>query len=357
MLVVIAILLLLLALLLPALQRVRESANKVVCGDNLRKIGKAIHLYMANNNQYFPTGGGNNPMPRTLTRNGIPATKLDQDWGWMYQILPYLEQESLWKFRSNNPLITYPQYSWLSYDPEGDRTIQSTPIPIYFCPSRRAPEIIETAEAGRRAMNDYAGNIGCFTFYNEQGVLHSPCADQPDDGAKTGTPFRNGIFIKSQYPGPQKFDKLDSLIHPRDVIDGMANTLLVSEKRMKSNFYGKQQFGDYDGYVAGFIPDTLRAGQLPPALDFETEVDGATDRFGSAHPRSINVLFADNSVRQVTYNIGDHLQLCKVYHPWLGVYWGVTDQPPGSKMFPLTLFQRLCHRADGGTVDLNMLEE
>src|SRR5688572_20380207 len=124
MLVVIAILLLLLALLLPALQRVRESANKVVCADNMRKIGKGIHLYLANNGQYFPTGGGNNPYPRTLTRNGIPATKSDQDWGWMYQILPYLEQEALWKHRSGNPLLPYPDVPWLTFDQEADRAIQ-----------------------------------------------------------------------------------------------------------------------------------------------------------------------------------------------------------------------------------------
>jgi len=356
-LVVIGIILLLLALLLPAIQRIREAANKVVCGDHLRKVGNGIKLYLANNGQYFPTGGGDNPLPRSITRNGVPATKIDQDWGWMYQILPYTENETLWKLRSSNPLAPSKLHAFLMEDQVADMTIRATAIPIYFCPSRRDPMVIDTAEAGRRAMNDYAGNIGCFTFYQEDGVLHSPCADQPYNSDKTSQAFRNGVFIKSRKIGDNAPEKVDLLLHVRDIKDGLSTTLMISEKRVKSNYLNRTQFGDYDGYVAGYIADTLRSGQLPPGLDFDSDHDAVTDRFGSSHPRSVNALFCDGSVRQISYDIPDNLEVCAVWNDFLKI-WGVSPLPgpPPNTYFPLTLFQRLCHRSDGGKVELSLLE-
>src|SRR5262245_36456269 len=93
-LIVIGIILLLLAMLLPAIQRVREAANKVVCANNLKTIGQGIKLYLASHGGYFPTGGGDNyesiypSPPRGLSSAGVPVFGLSQDWGWMYQILP-----------------------------------------------------------------------------------------------------------------------------------------------------------------------------------------------------------------------------------------------------------------------------
>jgi prepilin-type N-terminal cleavage/methylation domain-containing protein/prepilin-type processing-associated H-X9-DG protein len=366
---VIGILLLLIALLLPAIQKVREAANKVVCADHLRKVGKALKLYLANNSQYYPTGGGDNPLPRTIGRNGVPSTKLDQDWGWMYQVLPYMEQGDLWKLRVTNPLVPSKFYG-LPEDTAADLTIQSTPIPEFFCPTRRAPEVIPTPEAGMRAMNDYVGNIGAYSTYDEKDKEHSPCANA--DGFEIGKPehpFRNGVFIKSRYIQDKNPAKVDTLIHVRDIKDGFSNTLMISEKRMKTNWVGKPQFGDYDGYVAGYIADTLRSGWRPPARDFEGEKDQVTDRFGSSHPTSMNALFCDGSVRQITYDLPDNKQVVQAYHPYLFKTWGILplpDGPPAPTVphtgpYPvysieLTLFQRLCHRSDGGTIDMTLLE-
>src|SRR4051794_34180540 len=98
-LVVVGILLLLVAMILPALQRAREAANKVECANNLRTIGHGIQLYLAGHGKYFPTGGGDiystsfpyypSP-PRGLSSAATPVSGLNQDWGWMYQILPYI---------------------------------------------------------------------------------------------------------------------------------------------------------------------------------------------------------------------------------------------------------------------------
>ncbi len=370
-LVVLAILLLLMAMLLPALQRVRESANKMVCASHLRQIGQAVQLYLASNNQLFPSGGGDNPNPRTLNAVGLPTVRVEQDWGWMYQILPYMEQDPLWRLRS--PSAPVPSYfSPYGIDQVADAQIVSSPIETYFCPSRRNPQVLMT-ENGMRAMNDYAGNIGAFTLYDELGIYHSPCANAEgyEDG-KPKNPFRNGVFIKSRYFKGKVSSAVDSAIHVRDISDGLANTLLAGDKRMNVTAFNQAQFGDTDGFTAGFIADTLRSGQNPPARDFYNDnPNAASDRFGSAHPYSINALFCDGSVRSISYDIPDNKAVCQVYNSMLGGYGGkifpLPDGPPKPTVpwtgpYPpycieLTLFQRLCHRSDGAHVDLHLLDE
>ncbi|HQR06221.1 MAG TPA: DUF1559 domain-containing protein [Gemmatales bacterium] len=369
--VVLAIILLLLALLLPAVQRVREAANKVVCASRLRTIGQAVQLYLASNNQLFPSGGGDNPLPRTLNAVGLPTTRMDQDWGWLYQILPYLEQDNLWKYRStNSPVASY--VSAYGYDPAGDAEIVATPIETYFCPSRRGPQVL-MADVGKRAMNDYAGNIGSFTMYDANGLYHPSCANATGwEEGKPKNPYRNGVFVKSRYFKSQLSNSTDSAIHVRDISDGMANTILAADKRMNSALYNQAQFGDTDGFTSGYIADTLRSGFFSPSRDFSVDYPTPSDtieRFGSAHPYGINAVFCDGSVRTISYNIPDNRKVCQVYNGYLsqrGIY-PLPDGPPGPTVpyagpYPpycmeLTLFQRLCHRSDGSTTDLRLLDD
>lgn len=359
-LVVLAIILLLLALLLPAVQRVREAANKVLCASHLRQIGHGVQLYLASNNQLFPSGGGDNPLPRTLTAIGLPSSRMEQDWGWLYQILTYLEQESLWKLRSSNAPV--PSYvSAFGYDPAGDAEIAATPIETYFCPSRRNPQVIMT-EVGRRAMNDYAGNIGAYTIYDANGLYHPACANATGwEEGKPKNPYRNGVFVKSRFFKSQVSKSTDSAIHVRDISDGLANTILAADKRMNSALYNQPQFGDTDGFTAGYIADTLRSGYFSPSRDFSIESPTPSDtieRFGSAHPFGINALFCDGSVRTISYNIPDNKKVCQVYNGYLsqrGVNPLPDPYPPYS--LELTLFQRLCHRCDGSITELRLLDD
>src|SRR5437588_841488 len=105
-LVVIAIIAILIGLLVPAVQKVREAAARAQCLNNLKQIGLALHNHH-DTYKAFPSGGtvyledSSYATPSALGST-TPANYRTQAWGWAYQILPYIEQGPLWSMGVSN---------------------------------------------------------------------------------------------------------------------------------------------------------------------------------------------------------------------------------------------------------------
>src|SRR5437588_11978753 len=102
-LVVIAIIAILIALLVPAVQKVREAAARAQCQNNLKQIGLACHGHH-DSYKVLPSGGTTWAIPPTYLSAGNPAVKSDQQGGWGFQILPFIEQAAVWRGGGGNSI-------------------------------------------------------------------------------------------------------------------------------------------------------------------------------------------------------------------------------------------------------------
>jgi len=262
-LVVIAIIAVLIGLLLPAVQKVREAAARSTCINNLKQMGLALQSFH-DAVGYFPTGGTNgfpnmgNGNPPTAPQITSPSNY--QTGSWQFSILPYIEQNNV--YVCNN-----------------QATAKAALIKTYSCPSRRAPAT-NTAVSGACGTTDYYGSAGNQSW-------------TPSGGGQT-----RGIMAIYTQP----------CVRMTQIGDGTSNTIAVGEKNIAKGNYGGQSDVDNGGYSWGYDfggqgnwDSTMGYVNYQPAPDQAGTTN--THGFGSAHTSGFNAVMVDGSVHSFTYSI------------------------------------------------------
>jgi prepilin-type N-terminal cleavage/methylation domain-containing protein/prepilin-type processing-associated H-X9-DG protein len=265
-LVVIAIIAILIGLLLPAVQKVREAAARMQCQNNLKQIGLAIH-------QFHHQQG---TIPAVRINNGYPT--------WAVLILPFMEQENIYRqYNLSQPFASQPALA-----------IQHN-LKYNFCPSRRpVPNIFATDSGG--GLGDYAACMGS---------KHT--TGNTNDGANGIN--ANGAFTRGTGP-PQ----LTTLVTFENMEDGTSNTFLVGEKHIRSttNFGENEDRSIFDGRrhncyrrFAGVSPadGSQRPLQLPGNNPASLIAGISNEAFGSKHPGLCQFVFADGHVSGVKTSV------------------------------------------------------
>jgi prepilin-type N-terminal cleavage/methylation domain-containing protein len=281
-LVVVSIIGVLVSMLLPAVQRVREAARRTECLNNLKQIGLSVHLYEGAQMQIPPS----RPADGFLT--------------WPTLLLPFMEQKNLCsQFVMDAPYRTQ--------DPD----IMRRGAAVMICPSRRSRVEVSRSErlgAPVGAVGDYAGNAGSHVHFLDFGwSLFSGKADGVfNSGLTADNPVVDGV-LTSPFKGRYRF---------ASVSDGLSNTIFVGEKHLDP-----KHLGESDGWADGCIyngdqPATFtRLGGI--LLQMATAPDagfppGEHPVWGSAHPGVANFVLGDGSVHVYDVNMnGDVLyRLC-----------------------------------------------
>jgi prepilin-type N-terminal cleavage/methylation domain-containing protein/prepilin-type processing-associated H-X9-DG protein len=287
-LVVIAIIAILVTLLLPAVQAAREAARRTQCVNNLKQIGLGILNHNSARGEY-PTGGS-----EPWHDQGDDSSLYGKGYGWMVQILPYVEDTALQNISKG----------YGAGNRDLDLRVRRTPVSLYFCPTRRenVVRVIPTSaeDCGQGcALNDYAGATPANEL-NVQSPSHEPWFWQ---GVTHGT-----VVPGKMYRGVITRTIASRACRDKDITDGHSKTMMVGEKRVYTNRYTIGDWHDDIGWTDGWDPDIMRYTGYLPARDMQQ--GGANDpggvigyHFGAAHINGMNAVFADGHVTQIPYDI------------------------------------------------------
>jgi prepilin-type N-terminal cleavage/methylation domain-containing protein/prepilin-type processing-associated H-X9-DG protein len=281
-LVVIAIIAVLIGLLLPAVQKVREAAARMQCSNNLKQIALAIHNYHSTYEKFPPPRGTNSP--------GFTAYR-----GWMCEVLPYVEQDAGRRALGD----TWPgTFFTIGY---------KLKFKAYLCPSDPRDLYRSASDPG---MTSYLGVTGAYTQKSGQ-----PAGYQPGDGVAA----RDGIFD----PGPNQtvFPNTAAMnaeavrrgIKITAITDGTSNTLMLGERPPDQPLYwGWWSVSDYDCLLATvnsvYLDSPTQTGSNPVCVAPGRFSPGNpafachANHFYSMHTGGANWAMGDGSVRFLSYS-------------------------------------------------------
>jgi prepilin-type N-terminal cleavage/methylation domain-containing protein/prepilin-type processing-associated H-X9-DG protein len=276
-LVVIAIIAVLIGLLLPAVQKVREAANRIRCKNNLKQIGLALHNYHDRMGRFPPGYFSSLSGPASQGANGnCTWDETGPGWGWATFLLDDLEQGNLKRQMRFD----------LDIKDAANAVARTTVLAVFQCPSEVKPGTFTVIDANGNALVDVA--LGNYVAMN--GVL-----------GVSGDAFdNNGAFVR------------DRTFRIADITDGLSNTLFVGERctNMSSTTWTgavlggvvpaqrypdpAQQLANAEAAAALVLSHGSRSHIPNDQLVFDA------DATASFHIGGVNFLFGDGSVHSIS---------------------------------------------------------
>jgi prepilin-type N-terminal cleavage/methylation domain-containing protein/prepilin-type processing-associated H-X9-DG protein len=299
-LVVIAIIAILIWLLLPAVQKVREAAARTKCQNNLKQLGLGLHNYHSAYEK-FPAGWSTKLPAGTSANTGY--------WAWSVELLPYIEQQNLYN-RLN------PQSRTLMAAFQSDPAALQMPISTYMCPSDTMAPLNEN-----RRFSQMGPLPSGFTS-----PLAIAISNYPGNGGNDGD---HGLF------------QADKQLNVTSISDGTSNTLAVGERASRiptqTNANGGQfaavwagmseQSGDTSGGQGAVRGYTLY--RMPDGYTNTNNIIAPDVAFSSNHTGGANFAMCDGSVRFISYSINWSDANNKAYTPTGGVFNRLGDRDDG----------------------------
>lgn len=264
-LVVIAIIAILIGLLLPAVQKVREAAARTQCQNNLKQIGLALNNYVGTYNRI--PGVGSNGTNSGYT-NAVP-----QQWCAQFQFFPFIEQQNLYNLATgNNPLAVSPL-------PSGTVTSADVPLKTYLCPAR--------------------GRVGFCTSGGSSPNIWGPQTDYALNAPGNQTVSVGGYNIVVQafdfnnIPGSPNIT-----LTTISTLNGTSNTIYIGEKSVSPSYYTNQYTGNWDEdiYAGGYGGECRQDANM-----LADNSNGNNDYWGSPHTAGAQFVFCDGHVQMVIW--------------------------------------------------------